>query len=119
MIDRLLGLESRQEELQERLATVPADIPDILPNVVGIYRRKVARLTEALCKPEEPDVAASTARWLIGRIVLTPGEKQGHLGTILDWTGNGTEKGKPATPSSGMWVSVVVKAGFEPATCRL
>ena len=73
MIDRLRELEARQEELKERLAMVAPEIPDIHPNVAGIYRRKVARLAEALRKPEERDAAASAIRELIERIVLTPG----------------------------------------------
>ena len=53
MIDRLQELEARQEELKERLATVLPKSPDIHPNIAGIYRRKMARLAEALEKPQE------------------------------------------------------------------
>ena len=64
---------------------------------------------------------------MIDGIVLTPGEKRGELqvtlrgelGKILEWTGNGAEKEKTDTPISGMSVSVVAGAGFEPATFRL
>ena len=127
MIDRLREMEARQEELNQHLAAVPAEIPDIHPNIAGVYRRKVARLAEALCNPEERDAAASAIRGLIERIVLTPGAKRGDLdvtlrgdlGTILQWTGGGTEKEKTDTPASGMSVSVVAGAGFEPATFRL
>ena len=65
MIDRLREMEARQEELNQRLAAVPAEIPDIHPNIAGVYRRKVARLAEALCNPEERDAAASAIRGLI------------------------------------------------------
>ncbi len=112
-------LDSRKKKLADRLATVPAKIPDIHPNVAGIYRRKVARLAEALREPEERDGAAAAVRRLIERIVLTPGKRRGDLGTILKWTGNGAEKGKTDTPSSGMSVSVVAGVGFEPTTFRL
>ena len=61
MMDRLREFEAKQDELKERLATVPAGIPDIHPNVAGIYRRKVARLAEALRKPEERDPAAAAS----------------------------------------------------------
>ena len=37
--------------LKGLLAQEPADIPDIHPNVSGIYRKKVERLTEALNAP--------------------------------------------------------------------
>ena len=74
-----------------------------------------------------PHAAASAIRGLIERIVLTPGAKRGDLdvtlrgdlGTILKWTGAGTEKEKTDTPASGMSVSVVAGAEFEPATFRL
>ena len=72
-------MAARQEELHQRLATVPAEIPDIHSNIAGIYRRKPARLAEALCRPEERDAAASVIRGLIDRIVLTPGAKRGDL----------------------------------------
>ena len=125
MVDRLRELEARQDELNARLATVPADIPDIHPNVADIYRRKVARLAEALNHPEDRDAAASAIRGLIERIVLTPGEKwgqtdivlRGDLAAVLEWTGAG--KGKTDAPQRGMSVSVVAGAGFEPATFRL
>ena len=125
--ERLHKLEARKEELTKRLATVPAEIPDIHPNVAGVYRRKVARLANALGKPEERDAAAAAIRGLIDGIVLTPGEKRGELqvtlrgelGRILEWTGTGAEKEKTDTPISGMSVSVVAGAGFEPTTFRL
>ena len=100
---------------------------DIHPHSAGIYRRKVERLAEALQQPEERDAAASAIRGLVERIVLTPDPKwadlhatlRGDLGTILEWTGNGAEKEKTDIPGSGMSVSVVAGAGFEPATFRL
>ncbi len=124
MVDRLRELEARQNELTERLSAVPAEIPDIHPNVADIYRRKVARLAEALNHPEDCDEAAPAIRGLIERIVLAPGAKRGEmnitlrggLGAIIEWAGAGN--GKTDTPA-GMSVSVVAGAGFEPATFRL
>ena len=55
------------------------DIPDIHPNVAGIYRRKVERLAEALRRPQERDEAAEAIRALIDRITLTPGPKRGEI----------------------------------------
>ena len=46
--ERLHKLEARKEELTERLATVPAEVPDIHRNVAGVYRRKVACLAKAV-----------------------------------------------------------------------
>ena len=127
MMDRMRELEARQDELAERLAAVPAGIPDIHPNITIVYRRKVERLAEALADPCDRDEAASSIRGLIERIVLTPGEKRGEmhaalhgdLGTILEWAG--AKGGRKVTdiPRGGMSVSVVAGAGFEPATFGL
>ena len=108
---RLRELEARQDELAERLAAARADLPDIHPNIADIYRRKVARLAEALDHPEDRDAAASAIRGLIGRIVLTPGEKwaemdavlHGDLGTILEWAGTGRGNTKTDIPMPEMW----------------
>ena len=35
MSDRLRELKARQDELAERLAAAPADLPDIHPNIAG------------------------------------------------------------------------------------
>ena len=126
LMNRLRELEARQDELRERLATASADIPDVHPNVAGLYRRKVERLAEALRDPRERAAAAEAVRSLIERIVLAPGAKRGEmnatlhgdLGTILEWTAKG-RRNETDTPSSGMSVSVVAGAGFEPATFRL
>ena len=129
MMDRMRELEARQDEIAERLAAAPVDIPDIHPNIAIVYRRKVERLAEALADPRDRDEAADAIRGLIERIVLTPGEKRGamdaalhgDLGTILEWAGGGTGRKatRTDTPKSGMSVSVVAGAGFEPATFRL
>jgi len=127
MMDRMRELEARQDEIAERLSSAPVDLPDIHPNIAIVYRRKVERLAEALADPRDRDEAADAIRGLIERIVLTPGEKRGQmdaalhgdLGTILEWAGNGRRKGATDTPGSGMSVSVVAGAGFEPATFRL
>ena len=126
MMDRMRGLEARQDELNERLAAVPADIPDIHPNIAIVYRRKVERPADALADPRDRDEAAGAVRGLIERIVLTPGGKRGEshaalhggLGTILEWAGSGRGKEATDTSKSGMSVSVVAGAGFEPATFR-
>jgi site-specific DNA recombinase len=40
-------------DLTARLAEVPAEVPDILPNVSGVYRKRVQRLTAALNNPKD------------------------------------------------------------------
>ena len=119
LTDRLRKLEAEQDVLTERLASAPVDIPVIHPNVAGLYRRKVERLSEALQNPQERDEAAAAIRDLIERITLSPGPKRGQidatlhgdLGTILEWTASQDRKNKTDTPSSGVSVSVVAGAG--------
>jgi hypothetical protein len=57
MIERMRELGAREDVLKGLLAQEPADIPDIHPNVSGVYRRKVERLTEALNTPEDRNEA--------------------------------------------------------------
>jgi hypothetical protein len=64
LVTRLQKLEAKEDELKARLAQTPVDVPDIHPNVGGIYRRKVERLAEALRCPEERDEAADAIRAL-------------------------------------------------------
>ena len=62
LTDRLRKLEAEQDALTERLASAPVDLPDIHPNVAGIYRRKVERLSDALQNPQESNEAAAAIR---------------------------------------------------------
>ena len=50
MVSRLRELEARQNELNERLAGAPADLPNIHPNIADVYRRKVARFAAMPCQ---------------------------------------------------------------------
>ena len=69
---------------------------------------------------------------LIEKIVLAPGQKRGvvdatlygELGQMLAWTeqqtlGKASKTTKPAADATGLLVSLVAGAGFEPATFRL
>jgi DNA invertase Pin-like site-specific DNA recombinase len=115
LLDRLRELEAREDELRARLAQAPADIPDLHPNVAGIYRRKVERLAAALRHPQERDEAAEAIRALIERITLTPGPKRGEidatlhgdLNKILEWATRTGQKNKTDTLDVGVSVSVV------------
>ena len=118
MTDRLRKLEAEQDALSERLASAPADLPDIHPNVADIYRRKVECLWDALRRPQERDAAAAALRDLIERITLTPGPKRGQVdatlhgevGAILECVAGKALKNKTDTPSAGVSVSVVAGA---------
>ena len=119
LLARLRELEAREDELRAHLAQAPVDIPDIHPNVAGIYRRKVERLAEALQHPQERDEAAEAIRALIDRITLTPGPRRGEiaatlhgdLGTILEWVAQ--KQNTPGLYGAGVLVSVVA-GGLQP-----
>ena len=116
LLARLRELEAREDEVTERLSRAPVDIPDIHPNVAGIYRRKVERLAAALQHPQERDEAAEAIRALIDHITLTPGPRRGEiaatlhgdLGTILDWVAQ--KQNTPGRDGAGVSVSVVAGA---------
>src|SRR5258708_21645542 len=138
MTDRMRELEAREDVIKELLAQEPADIPDIHPNVSGIYRKKVERLTEALNNPEDRNEAAEAIRTLVEKITLRPGPNRGEidatlhgeLGTILGWIeAQVIEKTRkretPAAFATGVSVSVVAgsrNTGFlrlvEPVSVR-
>ena len=126
------ALVARKVELTELLAEAPQSTPDILPSASAIYAKKIASLTNALNKKEERQEAAYNLRSLIERISLTPGPERGEiyatlhgeLSTILNWTerqatGKAAKTTKPAADATGLSLSVVAGAGFEPATFRL
>ncbi|MGO4716042.1 DNA resolvase [Bradyrhizobium sp. 2TAF24] len=131
MTDRMRELEAREDVLKETLAQVPADIPDIHPNVSGVYRKKVERLAEALNNPEDRGEAAEAIRGLVEKITLRPGPNRGEidatlhgeLGTILGWIeaqviGKTRKRETPAAFAAGVSVSVVAGTGFEPGISR-
>ena len=132
MKEKMTRLEARKAELTSLLDDAPEDTPDILPSASAIYAKKVAALTIALNRKEERLEAAETLRGLIEKISLTPGPERGEiyatlhgeLSTILGWTerqaiGNTAKTKNPAANATGLSVSVVAGAGFEPAAFRL
>ena len=76
---RMDDLERQKADITARLSQASADMPDILPNVVTLYRLRVERLTEALEDPGGGRQAAEALRSLIGEIVLTPSIKRGDV----------------------------------------
>ncbi|MBZ9791677.1 recombinase family protein [Rhizobium sp. 3T7] len=128
MKEKMAGLERRKGELTVLLAATSADTPDILPSAAAIYAKKVTALANALNRADERQEAAETLRALIEKIVLLPGPERGdifatlhgELSTILNWVehqaiGKTTKTTKPVDGSTGLLVSVVAGAGFEPA----
>ncbi|WP_454624704.1 recombinase family protein [Bradyrhizobium cenepequi] len=76
---RMDELERQKAEITERLSQARADIPDVHPNIANVYRKNVARFTEALADPDGGREAAEALRSLIGKVVLTPGKKRGEV----------------------------------------
>jgi len=83
MKDRMAELEQQRAEIVARLPGVPADLPDVNPNIAEHYRAKVARLAETLADPEAGREAAEAIRALIGAITLTPGARRGEINATL------------------------------------
>ncbi len=70
------------------------------PDNAELYRRKVARLSEALDHPDDRHEAMDAIRQLVSRVVLTPGAKRGEVHdvphgdsvAIADWVSAGPDK---------------------------
>ncbi|WP_316228319.1 MULTISPECIES: recombinase family protein [unclassified Bradyrhizobium] len=76
---RMDELERQKAEITARLSQAPADVPDMHPNIANVYRKNVARFTEALTDSDGGREAAEALRSLIGEIVLNPGKKRGEV----------------------------------------
>lgn len=126
MIDQLLELEAHQHELEARLAAAPVAVPDVHPNVADIYRRKVEQLAVALDNPGRREEATAAIRWLIERILLTPGvtwaetdvKLVGDRGTILDCTGARDRRHHVGAQVPELPVSVVAGAQSGPSSAQ-
>ncbi len=71
--ERLLDLESQKTALKKGLAKpTPSPYPALHPNLVELYKRKVAALEEALADPEIRSEAGEILRGLVDRIEVTP-----------------------------------------------
>ena len=129
---RMAELETRKAELIALLTAGPATVPDLLPSVAELYRRKVERLAQTLNQIEDRTEAAAAIRTLVEKITLKPGPKRGvidatlhgDLATILEWIerqgiGGSTKTNTPGAERSGVSVSVVAGARFELTTFRL
>jgi len=80
---RMEDLERQKAEITARMAVMPADVPDVHPNIAELYRAQVLRLTEALNSPETHAEAAEDIRSLVGEVVIRPGEKRGAFIAVL------------------------------------
>src|SRR3546814_508037 len=80
---RMAELEREKAEVTARLAEAPHAVPDVHPGIAGIYKRKVAALTETLKDPATRLNASNDIRSLVGKIILHPGEKRGEVHAAL------------------------------------
>jgi site-specific DNA recombinase len=80
---RMEELGQQKAEIEVRLAEVPADLPDVHPNIAEHYRAKVIRLAETLAEPESKGEAREDIRSLVGEVVIAPGNKRGENHAIL------------------------------------
>lgn len=123
-------LEDRVAVLRSQQADTAASPIALHPNIAETYRKKVARLAEALNQPTERDEAATALRALIDKVVLTPGTQRGEMhatlhgefGVILDWLDDKPRTQNDNTPgayATGVSLSLGAGVGFEPTTFRL
>ncbi len=120
----------RRVEIEERVVVGLREKP-MEPEAMKVHTVEPNRLNRERCasgatdRKELADIEKKTATMIA---VIEEGgyargmmdaALHGDLGTILDWAGNGRAKETTGTPGLGMSVSVVAKAGFEPATFRL
>ncbi|MEO6784181.1 MAG: recombinase zinc beta ribbon domain-containing protein, partial [Bradyrhizobium sp.] len=116
---RMEDLMQQKAEIETRLAEVPADLPDVHPNIAEHYRVKVIRLAETLAEPESNGEAREDIRSLVGEVVITPGEKRGEnhailrgeLMAILDLAA-----GHRRSPRPEVITNVLACPGFEPTS---
>ena len=118
--DELIMLEARKAELESKLARAPEPMPRLHPNLAAVYRTKVANLAEALNDESTQAEAAEAIRNLIDEIRLVPrnGELKIELYGELAALFNLANK-NPRSKGTGVQVTLVAGAGFEPATFRL
>ena len=119
-LGRQLGeLEAEQDRINAELAAGSDASPVALhPQAAERYRGKVAQIHEALTKGDAASHEAITIlRDLIDHILVTPTERPAPV--ELRVVGNLAALLVENTPGTGVAVSMVAGAGFEPTTFRL
>ena len=119
---RLDRLEARKRELENDIASASsATIVRIHPDLATIYRRKVEQLETLFENETSKDEAFQIVRSLIDRVELSPtadgleAELHGDLAGILTLCQDQKEK-RPTAETVRRQLSVVARAGLEPAT---
>ena len=123
----LLGQLQELEAERDRLAAAldePAPTPVRLhPSLPELYRKKVARLREALTDPSIRDEAVGLLRGLLSKVTVQPGTGfvelavEGALAAMLALAAGA--RAEAFSRCSKSTAKLVAGAGFEPATFRL
>ena len=121
MADELQALDTRKADLRQQLATDPPAPVRLHPNLAEVYRQKIENLREALNGDDAREGATEILRDLIDEVRLVPIDGQlaiylvGNLAAILEL---GAKK-NPGSIGTGVQITLVAGAGFEPTTFRL
>jgi site-specific DNA recombinase len=123
--DQLRRLETRKREINADLRTQQdgADVA-IHPNLPELYRKKVAKLQQALQHEATRPQVFETIRSLVDRIEVLPGRARGHcevtiVGALAQILAFAHEKTTAASREDGGTSLMVAGVGFEPTTFRL
>ena len=123
--DQLRGLEARKREIEVDLKAQQGDLEiAIHPNLPDLYRRKVARLQQALADEAIRPGVVDTIRSLIDRIEVHPGQMRGRcevivVGALAQVLAFAQQKTTAASSGDGGTFLMVAGVGFEPTTFRL
>lgn len=96
---RLREIEAKQAQIRHALAETEEPPPDVHPNIVELFPRKVERLAEALNDPD--DRRATRGSWAEpgrGWKARSPGRGTGAFGTVGCWAGIYSPAGGGAKP---------------------
>ncbi len=116
-----LELERARLAAEEQAGNDTVEVPDIHPNLAGLYKRRVAELERVLAQSSVERAAASDLlRSLIERILVYPGKRRGEtviavegsIPAILEFAGRRKDE-RPIDRSVAM---VVPRGGIEPPT---
>jgi hypothetical protein len=123
--DHLRHLEARKREIDADLKSQQdgADVA-IHPNLPELYRKKVAKLQQALQHEATRPQVVETIRSLIDRIEILPGRARGHcevtiVGALAHILAFAQQKTTAASTKGGGTSLMVAGVGLEPTIFRL
>jgi site-specific DNA recombinase len=122
--DELRRLEARKRDIGANLRARKDSEGIVLhPNLPELYRKKVAKLQEALQHEATRPQVVDTIRSLVDRIEVLPGQARGHceviiVGALAQILVFG-QKTTAASTGGGGTSLMVAGVGFEPTTFRL